>query len=284
MPFTHEPESAFRKGQIGIESIYGTGVDASVALGSVTLTPSPMKTTNLFTPRGVLLPTVQTTGEESTEVSFDGIATFSDIGYFIKDIVSDAQVDPITASMVYTVEAGGLKIPGCVVTDWTLKGNKNEVTLSGKMIGKKGEVAAPTAALTPAAQVPLLAAGAVITINSVVQAKVFEWELAVSGMWGGATYVGSAEFVNILQKAFQGTFKIKQAFDSQSQAVMAIGSEVACSVVVTAGGRSVTIAFQACVGQPDTLSDEDGIYAITNNLNIMSKSTTAIDVTIDNTP
>ncbi|MEN6583056.1 MAG: hypothetical protein ABFD54_11450 [Armatimonadota bacterium] len=284
MAFVHEVETAFQKGQLGVETAYGTAVAATIALGSVTLTPSLKKTVNKFTPRGVLLPTVQTTGVESTEVGFDGIATYEDIAYFVKAIKSDAQVDPLTGQLIYTVEAGGLQIPGCIVTGWTLKGNRDEVTLSGTMLGKKGIIAAPTAALTPATQTPISAAGVAIKINSVTYTKIFEWELALSELWGGVTFVGSSQFANVLQKAITGTFKIKTENDSgtapSAQALLELGSTVPVEIKATTGAKVLTIGFDAQVGEPGSFSDEEGVYAIEHNFNIMNKATTAVSVSI----
>ncbi len=280
MPFTHEVETAFQKGQLGIEVAYGTGVAATIALGSVTLTPQIRKTTNKFTPNGVLLPTVLGTGRQYTEISFEGQATYEEVGYFLKDVVSDAQIDPLTLQMVYTVEAGGLQIPGSIVSAVTLRGNRDEVALSGTMLGKAPTVQAPTAALAIPTQTPIDPAGVVITVDGSVLSKAFEWELAINDMWGGATFIGSATFASILQKAIDASFRVKVESDASGLALLSEESVVACSIVCTTGAKVLTIEFDAKVGEPGPFSDEEGIYAIEHNLTVMNKATSAISVTI----
>jgi len=280
MAFTHETESAFQKGQISAaETTWGTAVTPTIEISSVTLNPAIKRATNKFTARGNLLPTVRTLGREWTEIGFEGMATYQELGYFVGSIDGDTQIDPTSR----TVQAGGLRMTGCVVTGFTLKGNRDEVTLSGSMIGKKGAVTSP-ASLSPIAQEPLTAANAVITVNSVTLDKVFEWELAVSDLWGAAFFVGDSEPANVLQKAISASFKLKAEWDSQSQTILGYGNATeAVTVTITDGSKSVAISFDAAFGEPEQFSDEDGVYAIGLNADVMNDTTTAITITIDNT-
>lgn len=280
MTFVHEVETAFQKGQLGIETDYGIAVPATIALGSVTLTPAMKRTVNKFTPRGRLLPTVQTTGREYTEIGFEGQATYEELGYFVKSVVSDDQIDPLTHEMVYTVEAGGLKIPGSIVSAWTLKGTRDEVTISGSMLGKKWTVAEPTVDIAIPDQTPVTAASAVITIDGTRLDKVFDWEIALSDIWGGATFIGSSTFANILQKAITATMKVKVESDAAGLALLEVGDQVPVSIGCSDGARSVAISAVAKVGEPGTFSDEEGVYAIEHNLNLMNDDTEAISVEI----
>lgn len=276
MPFTHETETQFQKSQLGVESTWGTGVAATIALGSVTINPSWKKDSRNFASRGYLLPTVFVRGKEHTELSFEGESTFAEIGYFVKDVVSDAQAAPTA----YTVEAGGLQVAGCVVTGWTLKGTRDAIALSGSMIGKAASVAAPTGALTPAAQVPLPATGVVIKFANTTLTKWFEWEVSVSDMWGGAAFGGDTTFQNVLQKAINGTFKLKWEANSTNMAFMDDTDTKTVTITITSGAKSVTLVFDIQVGEPSSYSDEEGIYAIELNGQIMNKATKAISVTV----
>jgi hypothetical protein len=221
------------------------------------------------------------TGREWTEVAFDGKATHTDFGLLVADVVSDAQVDPVTATNVYTVEAGGLQISGGIVTDWTLKGNRDEVTLSGKMVGKKATIAAPTSGLSPATQVPCLGPGVGITIDSVPITKMFEWTVSVANMWGGAFFVGNSGLANILQKAIDAKFSCKMENASQAATILGYGSGVQKAVVITItnGAKIITLTFNAVFGEPGSFSDEEGIYAIELNGTIMNTATHGIHVT-----
>jgi hypothetical protein len=276
MAFTHEVETAFRKGQLGIQTEYATPVAATIALGSVSLNPQIKRFTKKFTPKGRLLPTVLKRGVKYTEIGFDGEGTYEDIGYFLKDVVSDAQATPV----IYTAEAGGLQIGGAIVSAITLKGNKDDVTVSGTMLGREGTVAAPTGGLTIPEQTPILATGVVITIDSAEMTKVFDWELSLADIWGAVAFVGDTTFVNALQKQINATFKVKVESDSDGLGLLSTDDVVACSIVATTGAKVLTIAFDAKVGEPGPFSDEDGIYAIEHNLTIMDKATKAISVTI----
>jgi hypothetical protein len=278
MPFTHATETAFMKGGLAIETVYGTAVDATVGLGAVTITPAIKRTTNKFSALGILLPAVQSIGREHTEISFEGKATYQDLPYFVYDVVSDSQIDPITLQRVYTVESAGLQIPGAIITGWTLHGNRDEITLSGSMIGKKAVVHASSAPAV-AAQTAISASEIAISVGGAV-ANLFEWDLSVSDMWGGATYIGDSEFATIMQKQITGAFKFKVEADTTGLAFLSVGTLVACTITATEGAHSLTITFNAMVGEPGSFSDEEGIYAIEHNLTVMNTATTAIDVTI----
>ncbi len=279
MPFTHEVESAFQIAQLGVESTWGTGVAATVALGSVSITPALKKVSNRFTPRGVLLPTVVATGREHTELSFEGQATFTEIaqtfaGRLIDDVVSDAQADPRS----YTVEVGGLQVPGCVVTGWNLKGNRDEITVGGTLLGKKAVVQAKTGGLTPATQNPIPAGVVTITIGGTVFSKAFEWSLEVANLWAMAFFIGSTQPANALQTAIDGTFSFKVEADAAGLAPVAYTGTKTCVIAATSGGSSFSATFDAVFEEPDAMSDEDGIYAIGYKAALVNKATKAIDI------
>lgn len=275
MAFTHATETAFQKGQLGIEANWGVAVPATVALGSLMLTPSIKRTENKFTPRGILLPGIQSIGREHTEIAIEGQASFEDLAYFLKDVVSDAQTDPLS----YTVEAGGLQIPGAVVTGITLRGNRDVIDVTGLMIGKKGTVAAPTGGLVAPTQTPILAPPVVITIGGVRLAKCFEWELAISDLWGGETYIGDSTLAVIMQKTITATCRFKCEADETNLALLEETDTQAITISSENGAKKLTIAFDAKFGEPGTFSDEGGIYAIDLNATIMNRPTKAIEVT-----
>jgi hypothetical protein len=275
MTFTHVTETAFQKGQLGVESTWGVAVPATIALGSIMLTPSIKRTENKFTPRGILLPAIQSIGREHTEISIEGQASFEDLVYFLKDVVSDAQADPLS----YTVEAGGLQVPGAVVTSITLKGNRDVIDVTGSMLGKKGVVQTPTAGLVVPTQTPILASPVVITIGGVQLAKCFEWEIAISDMWGGETYIGDSTLAAIMQKSMTATCRLKCEADETNLAFLSETEVQTIAISSANGSQSMAITFDAKFGEPGTFSDEGGIFSIDLNATIMNKATKAIAVT-----
>jgi hypothetical protein len=242
----------------------------------VEINPAIKRTENKFTPKGVLLPTVQSIGRETTDLTFNGQATFQDLQYFLKDVVSDAQTDPLS----YTVEAGGLQIPGAVVTGITLSGDRDVINVNGTMIGKKATVATPTAGLVVATQVPILAPPVTISIGGTNIAKFFSWELSLSDMWGGATYIGSDTYGAIMQKAINGMFKVKFEADETNMAWLEETDTKEVIIQSVNGANSLTITFDAKFGEPGSFSDEEGIYAIELNMSLMNKSPKAVEVVL----
>jgi hypothetical protein len=275
MAFEHATETAFQKGQLGIETDWGVPVAASIALGCINIDPAMLMATNTFTPKGITLPGISSIGMEETDLTFNGQPSYEDLQYFLKDFVSDAQTDPLS----YTVESGGLQVPGAVVTDITLKGDMKVIEVSGKMKGKKATVAVPTSGLVVATQTPLLAPPVEIELDGTPLAKCFAWELSLANMWGGAGYIGDDTLGTIMQKAATGKFSVMVEADAVNMALLENRDTIEFTVLIpNALTHALLLTFDAKIAQPDPQSDNDGIYAIRLNYDIMNKATKAVAV------
>ncbi len=275
MSFTHVTETAFQKTQLGVETSWGTGVPATIQLGSLMLTPQIRRIENVFTPRGIMLPGIQSIGREYTELALEGQASFEDLAYFLADFVSDSQTDPLS----YTIESGGLQVPGAVVTAIALDADRDKINVTGNMLGKKGVVQAASGGLSPLTQTPILASPVAITFDSVTVENIFGWNFSLADMWGIAHYVGDSEPGAIMQKAAKGTFGVLLEADDTNMAYLAETGTIAVEISSANGANSLTLAFDAKLGEPDRYSDQEGIWAIKLNMTIMNKATKAVDIT-----
>ena len=279
----HTPEvtTQFIYSQLGVEAALGTEVPATIALGSTTITPAIQRTTRKFTPKGRRMPTVVALSKNYTNFSFDGPATYTEIGYFIQDVVSDSMIDAVG----YTVEAGDvLTVPGCVVSDWSLKCTQDECTLSGNMVSiKPAEPKAGTAALAPAAQLPILPSEWAISLDSVTTLKWFEWSLNVSGLWSPAFYKGSVTPSNVVHTEIVATFQIKVEADAAGIALVGTPKAGVLAASLHADGTSGTsdalFAFDCQLDTVDPFEDNQGIYAYGLTYIIKNKATASIDTT-----
>ena len=278
MSFTHEVESQFQDTQIGAESAWGTAVPATVKLQSVTVAPALKRTFSTFKAKGLLLPTVGLPGTRHAEHSFDGMATFQEIAYFVSDVVSDAQVTPTS----YTIEHGGEVYPGAVVSAWKLDGNQDAVMLSGTLISKDKNGLTTHTTLSSVDQVPVPGIGTTISIGGVSQTRWFNWSVDVSDIWKLVFSGGNAEPVNIAQgDAMTANFTCLLENNAAGKAVLALTGRQAVVIVMTSGGMSVTLAFDVIFEEPDQFSDVDGVYAVGVKGQIYNDATVALDVTID---
>lgn len=281
MPFTHEQESQFKDTQIGAESTYGTAVPATVKLQSVTVNPALKRQFSKFKAKGLLLPTVGLPGTKWAEHSFEGMATFEELAYFVSDVVSDAQVAPVS----YTIEHGGMVFPGAVVSAWNLSGDQDQVTLSGTMISKNKNSSTTHTTLASVDQNPVPGIGTAITINGVTQTRWFNWSVDVSDIWKFVFAGGNSEPINVAQgDNMVANFACLLEADTAGMTVVDLTGRQAVTIVMTSGSMSVTLAFDVIFEEPDQFSDQDGVYAIGVKGEIYNDATVALNVTIDSTP
>jgi hypothetical protein len=263
---------------LGIEATWGTEVDATIALGSTTITPTPFIQTKQFTPRGRRMMTVNALSREYSTLAFDGVATYTELGYLLKPVVSDVFGDAVA----YTVECGDtLTIPGVVVDSWSLKTTNTDCSFSGAMIGKKGTVKTGTISLAPAAQLPILPSQWTVAMAAVTTLKWFDWELSASGLWSPAFYKGMTDLSNIVHSAIEVVFKISVEADTAGLAQLAIRTPITTTLTATGSGTaSVILVFDAVLTSVSPFKDDQGIYAYELTYNVMNKATAAVAATI----
>lgn len=303
MSWTAEQTNQLVRTQIGVETTLGTEVNATIALGSVNVTPTPNRSVKPFTPRGVLAPTVAPLVSKFTTFSFEGTPTFEEVGYFIKDLVTDAASTPT----MYTVEiaeavaspAGIVTYTGCVVDSWNIEcvsGQSGGLSMSGSMIGRYGTVKQGTASLSVPALTPILAehfypvttttkgvvlhGGDASPINTL---KWFRWSLSASNIWQPVFMKGNPDMETIVQGQVETRFKILVEADAAALALLSTeavldGSYVKTGTVETS--HSFNAVFDCRLDNVGAFQDEQGIYAYELDFLIMNKATTAIDFTI----
>lgn len=280
MAYTHEKESQFMDSQIGVEATYGTAVAATIKLQSVSIVPSLKRQFSKFKAKGQLLPSVGLPGTKHAEHSFDGMATFEEVGYFVSDVVSDAQTTPTT----YTIEHGGMVFPGAIVSAWKLDGTQDAINLSGTILSKDKNGTSTHTTLSGVDQSPIPGIGTVITIGGTTMTRWFDWSVDVSDIWKLVFAGGLEGPVNICQgDNMTANFSCTLEADTAGMAVLDLTGRQAVTIVATSGTKSLTLAFDVIFEEPESFKDNDGVYAIGVKGEIYNDTTTAINVTVDNT-
>lgn len=149
--------------QIGVESTSGTAVAADKKLQSLGIDPAPQHNKQVFRPTGHKYPTVAALGKEWITASIDGAPTYSELIYPLSSILTEATptqpdssaapntyewlfepstTDPDTVK-TFTVEQGSSerahRFAHGLVTGLTITYTRDEITLSGDMLGQKLE-------------------------------------------------------------------------------------------------------------------------------------------------
>jgi hypothetical protein len=277
MPYTPPTTTQFQKCQLFTETTWGTPVTTSpYLLSATTLTPTVKTASQAFTPLGVTLPTFVSYGQKYTEIKFEGDATYTEIGKFVGSVKSDGA----STLAPYTVEAGGLQIPGCAVTGWTLKGDTNSIKLSGTMMGKYPNVAAATSGGSQLAQTPMLADQVAITFGGTTVTGIFDWELSVDKLWDLVYFVGDNAPGGMVQRAAEASFNISFESNATNLAYLEdMETTTAIVVTITDGATNTkTFTFDAKLDEPQAFKDNQGVYGYGLKCHILNKATAAIAV------
>lgn len=280
MAFTHENESQFVGSQLGIETAWGTEVPATVRLGSVDINPALKRTFVKHKVRGQLFNQFGAEATKWGEHSFEGYPTFEELEYFVKDVVTHQQSDPVS----YTLEAGGEKFVGAVIDSWQLEGTQEDIRLSGTMISKNKVATALTSGLSVPTLTPVPAIGTAITIGGITYTKWIKWSLGVSGLWELAWLGGSETPANVIQGTdANGSFSLMLEKDATSAGLIDLSGRQAVTITMTLGAMSVTLGATVILEEPDAFEDSDGIYAFTAKGDVYNVSPKSISVVIDKT-
>jgi hypothetical protein len=288
MSFVHEPEVAFGKMQIGAETTWGTVATVDTALGSVNGKATPKMQEVVFTPQGVVAPTVQAIVRQWTELAFDGKVTFEEIGEFLRPLVSGGQSDPYSN----TVECGGLKFAGAVITSVGISvAKEGDWTVKGSMKGKKHEcetagtplIAAVTAGLTIPDLTPVLGPGTTLKYGaSTASTQVSKWwecNINIPALWDLVFYQGDVTARTVKQLQAVPTFDFSIEADATGLAMILPNTTYVWELKQVTGAKSITITWQGRLSEPGELSNMDGLYGYSYKGTIMHQAT-AIGVTI----
>jgi hypothetical protein len=266
------------KAQLGVETTWGTAVVQTIALGSVSVSPKPKISTEKFIALGYRLPFVQALSEKMAEHGFEGMATYTELGYFLKTLASQASgtVD------AYTLAAGGKTWPGAAVSALSLKGDNKVVNVSGTILSKWFNETAPTAGLTPPAQDVIDQSEVVLSLRGSTLTRWFNWGLDLANIvdlfrFGGATEPGA-----VTAPALDASFSVEFEKNATNEALLAsledvLAFEIACTK--TDPAHTFSITGKAQIADIIEFKDNGGIYGYGLKLNVMADGADGITVT-----
>ena len=279
MAHIHEVETVFQGAIVRAESAWAVDPGGSgIKLYTCEMSPSVKMEREAKQYKGFLAPTTMTEGKEWSEWEMTGDASAVEMPLFVRSIVSNAQSDPLS----FTIEHGGIKASGCTVTGWNVEGNTTAITISANMSGKK----AVKTALVPAGNVPndtalFDPASVQISLGSTVLPKAFNWSIDVSSLWELVYFIGDYEPQNVAHIPMDGNFSITVAADDMALNFIEERDQIPLEITGSTKGTSPkTFSISAIVAleEPESFSDEGGVYAIGLKGKIMNGDGTAIKV------
>lgn len=157
--------SVYNKGQLGIETVPGTTVAATLLLQDTGFTPHPRVPMTAFRPHGAKFSTNVHMNKEYTECGFEGDLSYIDLMYFLAGLIGGPTAvgantykpnmwtpdTPVT----YTVEYGAVasqaeRFGYGLVNSLDIRVSDTEARMSGTMFGQiMAEAITPTPSLVP---------------------------------------------------------------------------------------------------------------------------------------
>lgn len=282
-----ERTTAFQRAQYGTESTPGSGGIVNTQLVGLSIKPAAKVTTHKYIPQGSLWPTIMPLGKDYTEAKIDGAPIYEELGFLFASALcaGSGSYNPSNSAentpQTYIVQVGSSgrceQFTYGVVTAFGLKWNRNEVTVTGDMIGKQISTTASFASSTtaPATITPMTPEGVSITMGGSGLARCFEIDLNVSGRWKSVWSLDNTQnsYAAIVEAVPEGTIKIKMEADAAGVASLArLRAGNATSTVVIScvdGSKSCTITAATKVQDVEPFEDEDGVYAVGYTLAIV---------------
>jgi hypothetical protein len=151
-----ERATVFERPQIGIESTAGTDVAATKKIQSFSISPAIQSESQVFRPMGSKFATSAIQNKEWTEASVEGYPDFNELAYLLSSLMSYAAPSgtapahtwtfgPSSSSAdtvkSYTVETGSSvraqQFTYGLVNELTFSYDRDELTISGSMLGQK---------------------------------------------------------------------------------------------------------------------------------------------------
>lgn len=300
-----ERTSATQVVQIGLESTPGTAVAANRQLPSLQLTTGIAANFTEILPTGYKFPTAMAPGKEWTTASFNAASIgYDEIIYLLFSVASYAAGVQQSSTTAYkytlgpstsaddtiktvTVEQGSSvrahKFAYGLVTDLTIKGDRDKVELSGNMIGNAlSDGITMTSSPTVIAQVPILAKDVSIYADDTAAGlgttkltRVLSWEYTIASRFSPLWVVDAANssYVAHTETPIQASLKLMLEADSTGNALFTTtaraGSTKFFRVQATSStlaGTAIPYSMKLDIGgqvksQPDQFQDSDGVYA-----------------------
>lgn len=290
--------------QLGVETTPGTAVAANKFL------PSIMVQSGLdgaFTEQrgsGNKFAINQIPGKEWASGAISGNPTYDELTYLLASILNFSTPTTVDTSgktwtlgitstsedtvKTYTVEQGSSnraqKFAGGQVTELTISGTRDAITLSGSMIGKAfTDGITLTVTPTAIAQIPILPKHIDIymddtsaALGGVKMTRALSWEISLKNRFAPLWVVDSAQssYVASIEQAIDATFKAKFEADAQGMGLLTTartGAKKFVRVKATsdqlAGSSTAffSLLWDMCCEVktfPKTISDQDGVYAV----------------------
>jgi hypothetical protein len=309
--------------QAGTEATPGTNVAANKKFISIGVTPAIQMDPNRFRPMGQKFASVVVPGKEWVEASIDGIGSYSELLWFFascfRDPGSATTLDTSARKWTFapqggaednvktlTIEQGGAvrahKFNYGLVTDLDLTWNRDEIAVSGTMIGQKlSDGITMTATPTTPPEVPILPAEVDVyldntsgTLGTTRLTRVLEIKNAVSSRFNPVWVIDSTQASYVAHVESEPTCEITLLMEADTAGMaqltqMRAGTtkflRVLCTSATLAGSttQKYSLTWDTAVKVKDVgdFSDEDGVYAIEWTFEMVYDTTWGKAFTID---
>jgi len=290
--------------QVGVEATPGTAVAANKKFISIGITPAIQMDPNRFRPMGQKFASIVVPGKEWVEASIEGVGSYTELTWFFASVFKDpgapSTVDtsgkkwtfsPAPAAedtvKTFSVEQGGAvrahKFAYGLVTDLDITWNREEVAVSGTMLGQKiSDGITMTATPTTPPEVPILPGEVDVFLDPTFAAlgttkltRVLEVKKSIASRFAPVWVVDSAQASYVAHVESEPTTEVTLSMEADvagmaQLAQMRAGStkflRVACTSATLAGSATAKYAlvWDSAVKIKDVgdFSDEDGVYAI----------------------
>lgn len=299
--------------QIGVETVPGTLVAAAKRLGSMGFEIGPSIEASSLRPTGQKYPSLQILGKEWTEAEVSGMAVYTELPYAYSSVVTSPVVTAITdgatptgatrwvftsntygddAPKTFTVEQGSSfrahRFGYGIITDYGWSWSRDEIELSGTMIGKALEDGITlTGSPVMLGQIPVRPAELSVYVDASSGAlgttkmlRVLSGECNIGSRFNPLWVVDAAlpSFVSVVEGEPEIEFKMTMMADAQAAAnltAMRGGVSkfmrlrgVGPNIYTGTGGtplivnHQVTFDLAGQVSDVSPFSDEDGVFAV----------------------
>lgn len=290
--------------QIGVETTPGTAVAANRKLPSWQLGTSIEGDFTKTQAAGLKFPSIFSPGKEWTSAKLSAQPTYDELVYLLSSVIAYAAPVQQSATTAYlwtstpasaaedtiktfTVEQGSSarahKFAHGIVTDFTLKGDRSKLELSGTFLGQRiTDGITLTSSPTSIAQLPMLPGEVDIYVDTTSGglgttklSRVLSWELGVKNRFSPLWVVDSAQssFVTVVETAVEATLKLRVEADSAGMGLltpMRSGSTrfvrlkaTSPQLAGTAIPYSMTFDMAGQIAStPGEIGDTDGVYAL----------------------
>lgn len=313
--------------QLGVETTLGTPVAANRKLPSIKLATGLDGSFTEVIPSGNKFPTQQVIGKEWTTGSLSGSPTYDELTYLFASLFE--KITPVTnvdgsyewvfspssaaedTVASYTVEQGSSvrahEFSGAIVTELGLSGNRDEISLSGSLMGQLlTDGVAMTGAPTNVSQVPLFPKHVSVyadtssgALGTTKLGRVFNWEWSVGNVRGPLWVVDRAEdsWVVPVELVVDSTLSLTVEADAAGMAYLnsmrnATTQFIRIEAISNANAGSTPTPYSFVLdfaGQinamPSEFGDEDGVVAISWDFKAVHDATwgKAMEATLVNT-